>query len=126
MPSPPRFQITIDNNTIKVQLEGVWDLATDIEYLNKLSEAMHSCHNKPWALVVDMRGWIVTEEIRNFKSKINLQMDRRNQDVECWIVDDMGQGEHVQHFIEKAGVRFQRFLDENAANIWLTQYGYNM
>lgn len=126
MPAPASFQINIANNTIHVQLRGEWDLATDIDYLNQLSQAMRRCHNRPWALVVDMRGWLVPEEILNFKSKINLQIDRRNQAVECWLVDDMVQGNHVIHFIEKAGVHFKRFLDEESANTWLSEYGFSV
>lgn len=99
-------------------------MATDIEYLHQLSQAMRSCHNKPWALVVDMRGWIVTEEIQNFKSKINLQMDRRNQSLECWLVDDMNQGGHVVHFVKRAGFPFKRFLEQESANEWLAEQGF--
>jgi hypothetical protein len=106
MSKPASFTINTFHNLLKVRLEGIWDLATNIEYLNELSLVMRSCHNGP---LVDMRDWIVTDEIRNFKSKINIQMDRRNQILECWLVDDMDRGSHVAHFIEQAEIPFQRF-----------------
>ena len=73
-----------------------------------------------------MRDWIVTDEIRNFKSKINIQMDRRNQILECWLVDDMDRGRHVAHFIEQADIPFQRFLNEDSARDWLSEYGFSL
>ncbi len=126
MPAPASFHINIVKNVIQVRLEGVWDLATDIQYLSELAQHMRSCHNRPWGLVVDMRKWIVADDILNFKSKINIQMDRRNQVLECWLVGNMDQGNHVIHFIEKAGIPFGRFLDESSANSWLSQYGYSL
>lgn len=47
MSKPASFTINTFDNLLKVRLEGIWDLATNIEYLNELSLAMRSCHNGP-------------------------------------------------------------------------------
>lgn len=120
----PNYQVVLAKNLIKVTLEGDWDNKTDLNYLNELSAAMRQLRNVPWGLLVDMRGWIVSPEMVEFKHKTIFHMDRRNQAVECWIVDNMDQGAHLIHFIEKAKIPLKRTTSVESARLWLNQYGF--
>lgn len=126
MPTPPSFRVITVNNLIKADIEGLWDAASDIGYLTDLSQAMSNMRNRKWGLVVDMRGWFITEEMLHFKQRTILHLDRRNQELECWIVDDMAQGKHLFHYVEKTGIPFKRALTIKSANTWLEQYGYSL
>lgn len=119
----PSFQVLICNNLIKVNLEGCWDISSDLAYLNQLSAAMKQVRDKPWGLLVDMRGWRVSEEMINFKQKTIFHMDRRNQIAECWLVEDLSQGAHLIHFIEKANIPLKRCTSVSSGRTWLNQYG---
>lgn len=125
-PSYTSYRVITTTNLIKVSLEGVWNSAIDIAYLTELSLAMRAMRTNPWGLAVDMRGWFVPEEVRRFKEKTAIHLDRRNQQAECWLVDDMAQANHLSDYIEKAGVPFKRCLDVSSANIWLAQYGFSL
>lgn len=126
MLTPANYRVITTGNLIKADIEGLWDAASDVGYLTQLSEAMRQLRNKPWALVVDMRGWVVTEQMRNFKQTNIAYLDRRNQKLECWIVDDYAQGSHLFHYVEHSDILFKRCLTVDAANSWLSQYGFSL
>lgn len=122
----PSYQVVVKKQLIKVDLEGDWDNKSDLAYLNDLAMAMRNMQAAPWGLVVDMRGWEVSSEILQFKQKTAFHMDRRNQVMECWIVENMDQGAHLIHFIEKAGIPLKRCTSLKSAQLWLNQYGFEL
>ncbi|MCC2607557.1 hypothetical protein [Planctobacterium marinum] len=122
----PSYQVIVKKQLIKVDLEGDWDNKSDLAYLNELALTMRNMQSAPWGLVVDMRGWVVSKETLGFKQKTAFHMDRRNQVVECWIVDNLNQGAHLIHFIEKAKIPLKRCTSVDSAQLWLNQYGFNL
>lgn len=96
---PGSFEIVSNKNVIKVKLSGVWDIKVDFAYLTELTNHMQKMRGNPWCIIVDMRGWIVPEAHKNCNHKVNLQLDRRNQKAECWIVDHPSQGDFLVHFM---------------------------
>lgn len=123
---PASFHISKHSNLIHADINGVWNITTDMDYLNELASTMQSMRGNPWAMVIDMRGWFVPEEMKRFKRKTAIHLDRRNQKLECWIVDNAEQGNHLKAFVEAANIPFKQFTDTAEAEKWLTTFHYSM
>ena len=117
--SPAHFKIRISERLIVVRTKGTWTLQTDMAYLSELGEAMHSMRGSTWAVLVDMRGWVVPETVSSSPFKLKAQLDRRNQKLECWIVDDMEQGNALLPYFQASGIEPKRFLDPTEAIAYL-------
>ena len=117
--SPAHFKIRISERLIVVRTKGTWTLQTDMAYLSELGEAMHSMRGNTWAVLVDMRGWVVPETVSSSPFKLKAQLDRRNQKLECWIVDDMEQGNALLPYFQASGIVPKRFLDPTEAIAYL-------
>lgn len=89
-----------------------------------LNEAIAKVRNDRWALFADFRGWRVSDDVINFEHNQTIQLSRSNQQVECWLVDDMDQGNHIQHHIDSAGIPLHKCLSIQDAKTWLEQTGF--
>lgn len=118
------FRVEIVGNLIKVRLSGQWTIQADLAYLTELGAQIQKMRGKPWAMLVDMRGWVMPQDLYNSKFKSKLTLDRRNQKIECWIVDAPEQGAVLHHFIKDSGVPFKRFEAQSAAKEWMQGFGF--
>jgi hypothetical protein len=98
---------------IFVELCGEWSTNNDLAYLSELSESIGKMRGQNWTMVVDMRKWQVPESIR--QSKYKIQLDRRNQKAECWIVNQLDDNEYLVPFFKDSPVQPQRFLSVQSA-----------
>lgn len=120
----PNYSVSVKNNIIVAKITGDWDMHSDLGYLTALDEAISKVRAVRWALFADLRGWRVSEEVINFKHNLTIQLDRRNQQAECWLVDDVEQGSHIQHHITNSGVPLHKCLGRQEAEKCLMQYGF--
>lgn len=122
----PHYKVDQRNNLIVADISGDWDIQADIGYLTLLDEKMSIVRHTPWALVADLRGWRVSKEIINLKHNHTIQLLRGHQVIECWLVDDMQQGQHIQHHVENAGIPFYKCLHMTEVENYLKQYGFHL
>ncbi|UAA38356.1 hypothetical protein KIH87_16965 [Paraneptunicella aestuarii] len=122
------YQICSSKNLIQVRITGTWTISIDLAYLSELSETMSKARNTPWAMVVDMRGFLLPEELLDSEKKItaNIDLDRRNQLAECWIVDHIEQSENLEGFITGSGVPLKKVFTEQEASQWLASFGVHV
>ena len=125
MSSTAEFDVSTHGNLIKVRLRGVWTIQIDIEYLTELTRQMQHVKGAPWAMLVDMRGWVMPQAVTDYKLEFRHSLERRNQKAECWIVDTPNQGDHLVHYFEEAKVPLARHTVEQQALDWLASMGFN-
>lgn len=101
-------QIICFKALIYVELRGEWSTQRDLAYLSELAESIRFMRGRTWAMLVDMRLWHVPESIRH--AKYNIQLDRRNQKAECWIVNELNDNDYLLPFFKESPVQPQRFL----------------
>lgn len=126
MENEAAFAVDIVGNVIHVKLRGLWTIQADLAYLTLLGEKIQTMRGNSWAIYVDMRGWIMPLSVYDSEFSSKIQLDRRNQKAECWVMDDFKQGEMLLHFLEKSGVPFKRFLDFKSAQQWMVGYGFKI
>jgi hypothetical protein len=124
MNEKPNFSFNIFGKVLEVKIQGVWTIQADLAYLSEFGEQIQKMRGNSWAIVIDMRGRILPVNLfdSTFVSKITL--DRRNQKAECWIVDDLKQGEELLPFFKESNVVPERFLDVELAKKWLGEQGF--
>lgn len=122
----PIYSVTVFNNIVVVKIAGQWNIQADIGYLTVLDETISKIRHEDWALFVDMRGWLVSQDVIHFKHNRTIQLARSNQQAECWLVDYMEQGAHIQHHIENAGVPFCKCFNKEEAEHWLRAQGFSL
>ena len=120
----PTYKVELKNNIVVVNISGDWNIQADIGYLTLLDETISRVRDDKWALFADLRGWRVSDEVMNLKHNSTIHLARKNQQVECWVVDDMVQGKHIQHHIEGAGVPFYKCTNSQEAENWLRKSGF--
>ncbi|WP_033186086.1 hypothetical protein [Paraglaciecola mesophila] len=121
---PASYQIKVKSRLIVIRTTGNWNLQTDMAYLSDLGEAMHSMRGNAWAVLVDMRGWVVPASVSTSPFKSDVILDRRNQKLECWIVDEPSQGEALLPYFKQAGIVPKRFTDPKDAHACLKDAGF--
>lgn len=99
-------------------------MQTDLKYLSELGEAMQQMRGNTWAVLVDMRGWLVPKSVSESPLKARLILDRRNQKLEYWIVDDISQGDDLLPFFTQSGLTPKRYISPTAAYQSLLDSGY--
>jgi hypothetical protein len=120
----PTYNVELTNNIVVVNISGDWNIQADIAYLTLLDETIARVRDDKWALFADLRGWRVSDEVMNLKHNLTIHLARKNQQAECWVVDDMDQGKHIQHHIEEAGVPLHKCTSSQEAENWLRQSGF--
>jgi hypothetical protein len=118
------FSIQVYDSLIVVDLTGDWSQQDDLSYISALAEKMAPLQRNSWGILVDMRGWIAQEEATLPKFKITL--DRLNQKVECWIVDNMSQGDFLLSQFASATVKPMKFLNPSDAIIYVQNAGFKV
>ncbi|WP_233268975.1 hypothetical protein [Paraglaciecola sp. L1A13] len=109
---------------IVVQIKGHWTLQTDMAYLSDLGETMHAMRGNTWAVLVDMRGWVVPKSVSSSPLKSAVNLDRRNQKLECWVVDSPSQGDALLPYFTESGIVPRCFSDGYEAYGCLQNAGY--
>lgn len=122
----PVYDVTLKNNLVIAKISGDWNIQADIGYLTSLDETISRVRNVPWALFADLRGWRVSEEVINYKHNKTIQLARSKQKAECWLVESIEQGQHIQHHIENAHIPFIKVTTMQEAEIWLSQYDFHI
>ena len=122
----PTYSVELFNNIIVVNISGDWNIQADIGYLTELDETISRVRNDEWAIFADLRGWQVSEEFVEFKHNRTIQLTRINQRAECWLVDSMDQGKHIQHHVENTGIPFHKFMEREKAEKWLMHHGFHL
>lgn len=124
MQHSPSFSIIAEDDILRVTLKGTWSLAQDMAYLTSLSDAIDQIKAKPWGLLVDMREWQLdetTQQRATGRHVANVNMDRRNQKAECWLVKQPSQGQSLIQFIPQT-LPFLRVTDKQQARVWFKEY----
>jgi hypothetical protein len=117
MTTQASHSITCFDALIFVNLQGHWSIQHDLAYLSELAEVLTHMRGKVWTLLVDMRGWHVPDSIRH--AKYHVDLDRRNQRAECWIVDNLGDNEYLFAYFLGQPVQPQRCLNIQSAQQFL-------
>ena len=99
----PYFNIEVVDDAVWVKLVGKWTVPIDLEYMTHLSQIMSNMRNKSWSIIVDMRHWQVTPPKVNEHSQemANIHLDRRNQILEAWWVNDSTQAEFLVPYVSQ-------------------------
>jgi hypothetical protein len=117
MTTSSSFHIHRFGSILYIRLQGMWSTQLDLAYLSELAEIIRGMRGQTWSMVVDMRGWVVPEPAKD--PKYNIDLDRRNQRAECWLVDYIDAQAHLLvHFANKT-LQPQRFTDLNSLEAWL-------
>ena len=124
MNAKPNFSFNIIGKILEVRIQGNWTIQADLAYLSAFGEQMHKMRGNSWAVVIDMRGWVLPADLFDSKFIAKIVLDRRNQKAECWIVDHLKQGEILLPFFRESNVIPERFLDVKLAEKWLSQLGF--
>jgi hypothetical protein len=118
------FNIHVYDSLIVSKLRGNWTQHDDLSYIASLAEEIDVLQKNSWGILVDMRGWIVPEGYTQPTFKITL--DRFNQKVECWIVDNMKQGDFLLPYFQNAPVKPMKFLNPSDAITHIAKAGFDL
>lgn len=124
MSNSSNFSIRVKGSLIAVDLTGNWSEQDDLSYLSSLTEEIAHINREPWGLIVDMRDWKVQEAATEPTFKIAL--DRRNQKVECWIVDHHQQGDFLLPHFKNTSLKPLKFLNPIEAIKYIEKLGFSM
>lgn len=117
------FNIQVFDSLIVVDLSGNWSEQDDLSYISSLAESIAELRRSSWGILVDMRGWRVQQEATQPTFKITL--DRFNQKAECWIVDELQQGDFLLTHFQHAPVKPMKFLNPKDAIDYLEYAGFS-
>lgn len=109
------FSIERHKNVIYITLTGVWTIQKDLEYLTQLVETLDAFRGREWGMCVDMRGWVLPEDVFNSPFKSKVMLNRRTQVTEVWIVDDLEQGNELLPFFKETKFLPRKVFDKDDA-----------
>lgn len=109
------FDIQKLDDVILIRTSGDWSLSLDVAYLGELSEVFLSARNRAFTVFVDMRGWKVPDSVRYTKIKNKLHLDRRSQQAEFWLSDNLKENEYLLEFFKEFHFPLVRITDEAQA-----------
>jgi len=115
------FSIDIVSSMILVRKSGYWDIVTDIAYITDLAQAFTRFKSRQFVVIVDMRGWICSDEVKASEFKTDIVLDRRAQVAECWIVDETKYSDHLLKFVTLPSLDFLRSQSLEEANEWIAR-----
>lgn len=104
---------------VLVKKSGYWDIVTDIAYVTDLAETFAKFKTRNFIVVVDMRGWVCPDEVKNSEFKTKVVLDRRSQVAESWIIDSPKDSEHLLQYVESPSLDFVRSSDMATIFTWL-------
>lgn len=105
------FKIEVTGNLVTARIQGEWELSMAIQYFTELTQAIRTIQSHPWASLVDMRGWALGQSAKQSADKIKLELDRRNQLLEFWIVTPDEPNDSLARFPLQAGITLFRVQD---------------
>ena len=70
-------------------------MATNIQYLAKLSECLKTRKGRPFHMFVDMRTWQIPKSDTFNQIKAPIKLDRRSQLSEIWLEDETTDADHI-------------------------------
>lgn len=116
---PSYYHVYVTGNLVVARIQGEWGLTTAIEYFTKLTQAISSVQPNPWASLVDMRGWALNPSVIASKDSVKLELDRRNQLAECWMVEPHEPNDSLARFPLLAGIPLYRVpsLEQGIQNL---------
>ena len=117
-----KYSIHIHGNLILARTTGEWDLSTDIAYLAEASSAMSAQKGRSFYIIVDMRGWRVTDEVKYATVKDNLVLDRRGQKGECWLMDSTHQANYLLPYFSNFRFTLDRFTRVDHLKQWVKKH----
>lgn len=106
---------------ILVRKTGYWDIVTDIAYITDLAQAFARFKSRQFVVFVDMRGWICSDEVKKSEFKTDIELDRRAQVAECWVVDENKYSDHLLKFVALPSLDFLRTQSLDEANEWIAR-----
>jgi hypothetical protein len=118
------FNIRVFDSLIVTNLTGEWSQQDDLSYVASLAEKIDQLQRNPWGILVDMRGWIVHEGY--IQPTFNITLDRFNQKAECWIVDNMQQGEFLLPYFQDVSFKPVKFLNPSDAKTYIENSGFDL
>jgi len=124
MSKSSHFKVQVYEQMIVADLNGNWTEQDDLSYVSLLSEKILEVRANSWGLLVDLRGWEAQEAVT--KCTFQVILDRRNQKVEYWIVDDILQGEFLMMYFENTLVKPVKFLTPQEAIKNLKSAGFDL
>lgn len=124
MSKTSHFKVQVFGQMIVADLNGNWTEQDDLSYISILSEKVLEVRANSWGLLVDLRGWKAQEAVT--KCTFQVTLDRRNQKEECWIVDDMLQGEFLMVYFKNTLVKPVKFLTHQEAIKHLKATGFDL
>ena len=116
---PQRYLVKRTGNIVMARIHGEWSTAITLNYFHALSEEIRQIQGQPWGALIDMRGWRLEESVVERAGQLQLDVDRRNQVVECWIVDHPEQAEELARLPRTAGIPLHRVADIGLAYVCL-------
>ena len=122
----PYFEIHVANQIIHARMVGKWGGAVDLAYLSELTLSMSQVRALPWAIFIDMHLCDFTQQIFEQEIRFKAALDRRNQQMECWLVENPHQGDFLTHFLEEQNVPLGRFVSPKECQTWLTEKGFQL
>lgn len=110
------FHIKRFGSILYVRLHGVWSTQLDLTYLSELAETIRGMRGQSWSMIVDMREWVVPEAAKDPRYNVNL--DRRNQKAEAWLVDHIDAQAHLLVHFENRPLLPKRFTEMGPLEAW--------
>lgn len=107
---------------IYVRLSGQWTTAIDLAYLSELIENIRAMRGQTWGLIADLREWVIAPEVAGKNSGYVIDIQRRNQIAEAWIVNHPEQGQHLEDFFNEYNFAPERVQTEDELEQWAQKH----
>ena len=120
----PYYDIKVTGQVIHARMVGSWGGVVDLSYLSEMAIRMNEVRALPWAIFIDVRKCEFTEEMFKQDIRHNSGLDRRNQLIECWLLNEPNQLSFLAHFMKKQDVQLGRFLTTQDASNWMNSKGF--
>ena len=117
-----KYHIQAIGHCFLVKKSGLWELSTDLQYIAELAEELKKRQGNAFYLVVDMRGMVIPEHVKNNNEKYPIFLDRRNQKGEIWLLDDFAQADHLLKYFKNVSFELKRTTSRDECIEWLTQH----
>lgn len=117
---PPSFSIKTCGNCILIKKTADWDFKTDIAYLSALCNEMNKRKGKAFYVVADMRNWRVPDTVKQSKIKMPVELDRRNQKGEIWLLSELSAADHLLPYFKDEPFPLERVTTKDALLAWIS------
>lgn len=122
----PSFTINRTARLITIQLNGDWNSSIDLEYLSELANTMNQMRQGTWAIVADLRNWYIDADTAQQNSNYSLQLDRRNQIAEAWLLRDPEQAMHLDDYFDALNFSPVRVTELDKLQAWASEHNIEL